>query len=330
MNFFRAVSIYRIDLIDPGCEAMTIRSFEQAEKAAEEIAGTVGPRKISVLGAENKEFLLALKEAYRRGYAEPVLIGNEKKIRDIAGEISFDISKFRVINERDPQEIAERGVRLAADGETDFILRAYIGGPPLYRSLIRASSKGGVKRQICVLGLIQFPVLPKLIGFADIGITVNPGFGAKMEILKDAVGMFSRLGYESPQVGLLAARRGVNDNLDSIADAARIREAFAKGELPACSLVEGSSLSDFLLGPEGFIESIDRIDYSRIPDIMIIADLDFGNILAKIESIAERDFASGVRRHAFILGTGMPIVIPSRSDTHKTIITDIALGVLIS
>jgi len=31
-----------------------------------------------------------------------------------------------------------------------------------------------------------------------------------------------------------------------------------------------------------------------------------------------------------VLGAGIPTVIPSRADTHKTIITDIALGVLIS
>jgi hypothetical protein len=30
------------------------------------------------------------------------------------------------------------------------------------------------------------------------------------------------------------------------------------------------------------------------------------------------------------VGAGIPTVIPSRADTHKTIITDIALGVLIS
>lgn len=177
---------------------------------------------------------------------------------------------------------------------------------------------------------MQFPLLPKLIAFADIGITVDPDFRAKMEIIRSAVGMFSRLGYESPQVGLVTARRGLNESLNSIADAERIRQAHARGELPPCSIVEGLSFSDFLLGPEGFFEGPGSIDYSRVPDIMIISDLDFGNIIAKIETIAERDFSSGIRRHAFILGTGLPFVIPSRSDTHRTIITDIALGVLIS
>lgn len=310
---------------------MNIMTFTEAEKAAEEIAGKSGPKRISVLGAESREFLLALKEAHQRGLAEPILIGNEKKIRDMAGEISFDVSKFRIIDATGPMETAGQGVRFVAQGEADFILRAHIDGPPLYRTLIRSSSQGGGdRRQICVLAMMQFPFLPKIVGFADIGITVNPDFKAKMDILKSAVGMFLRLGYERPRVGLITARRGLNDGLESVADAARIRDAFSQGELPACSLAEGLSLSDFLLGPEGFLESFDRIDYSRIPEVMIISDLDFGNIISKVESIAERDFFSGHKRHAFILGAGMPIVIPSRSDNRETIITDIALGVLIS
>lgn len=305
---------------------MVIRSFEEVE----EIARKVGPKKVSVLGAENREFLLALKEAYQRGYAEPVLIGDEKKIREIAEEISFDVSKFVIIDTRDPQEIADRGVQLATMGETDFILRGYIDSPPFYRSLIRAASKRGLKGKISGVAPMQFPLLPKLIALTDTGLNVAPDVEAKIEIIKNAVALFSRLGYEKPQVGIIAARRGLNDELDSVSDAVKIREAFAKGEFPECCIVEGLSLSDFFLGEDGFLEGLDDIDYSRIPDILLAHNLEFGNIFAKIDSIAERDFFSGVTRIGIIMGAGIPTVIPSRSDTHRMILTDIALGVLIS
>ncbi len=306
----------------------TLRSFEEAEHIAGEVARSSGPKKVSVVGAESREFLLALKEAYERGYAEPLLIGDEEKIRKIAEEIGFDISKFDVFDERASQKKAERGVQLALEGQADFILRAWIEGPPLYRTLIRASSKKGRKKQICAVGLMQFRPLPKLIGVADIAITVAPDFSAKMGILKNAMFMFSRLGYDSPQVGIIATNRELNDRLDSISDAGKIREAFAEQGLP--TPVEGSSLSDFLLGREGFLEGFDKVDYSRIPDILLVHNLDFGNVFVKIDSMGERDIFTGYRRHAFIMGAGIPIVIPSRSDSHKTIITDIALGVLVS
>lgn len=83
-----------------------IKSFTDVEQAA---LG-VGTKKASVLRAENREFLLALKEACGRGYIEPILIGNKSEIRKIADEIEFDIGGFQLIDENDPQEIANKGV----------------------------------------------------------------------------------------------------------------------------------------------------------------------------------------------------------------------------
>ncbi|MGV8058712.1 MAG: phosphate acyltransferase [Smithellaceae bacterium] len=305
---------------------MVIRNFEEVEERARK----TGPKKVSVLGAESKEFLLALKEAHRRNYAEPVLLGDGKKIRKIAEEISFDISKFVVIDSRDPLEIVEKGVHLVTTGETDFVLRGYIDSPAFYRSLISAASKRGPKGQICAVAMMQFPLLPKIIALTDTGMAVAPDAEAKMEIIKNTVDLFFHLGYESPQVGIIAARRELNDQLNSVSDAVKIREAFARGELPECRIVEGLSLSDFLFGAEGFLEDFDDIDYSRIPDILLVHNLEFGNIFGKINNIAERDFFSGVRRQGVIMGAGIPTVISSRADTHKSILTDIALGVLIS
>lgn len=309
---------------------MLMRSFEEAKERAGEIAKKGGPKKVSVLGAHSREFLLALKEAWSRGYAEPVLIGDERKIREIAEEINFDISKFTVINLKDPQKIADRGVELVERGKADFVLRGYIEGAPAYRSLISTSSKRGLKKQISVVALMQFPSLSKLIGLTDPGINIAPDFKAKTGIIKNAIDLFHHFGYECPQVGIIAARRWMNDELDSISDAVRIRKVFVKGEFPECCFSEGLSLSDFLLGTEGFLEGFDEIDYSRIPDIILVDNLEFGNIYGKISSIAERDFFSNVRKHGIIVGAGIPAVVPSRADTHNVILTDIAIGVLIS
>lgn len=301
---------------------MIIRDFDEAE----EFARKVGPKKVSVLKADNREFLLALKEAHQRGYIEPVIIGDEEKIRAIAEDVRFDISKFAVINSRDPQEIADRGVSLFETGETQFILRGYIDGPPLYRSLIKYSHK----KQISACALMKFPGLPKLIGLTDTGLAVAPDFKAKIEIIKNALELFYKLGCESPTVGIIAAQRELHSNLRSVSDAVRIKDAFEKGDLSGCRIVTGLSISDFLLGGKGSLEEFNEIDYSQIPDILLVHNLESGNIFVKIESIAEKDFFSGIRRHGIILGSGIPTVVPSRSDSHETIITDIALGVLIS
>jgi phosphate butyryltransferase len=226
--------------------------------------------------------------------------------------------------------MADRGVQLAVSGETDFILRGFIDGSFLYKSLIRASSNGGIKKQICGVGLLHFPMLPKIIGISDPGVTVAPDIKQKIEIIKNCVELFNRLGYQYPKVGILCARQELEDDLESISDAAKIREAFEKSELPGCNLVDGLSLSDFFLGEGGYLRSFDEIDYNLIPDILLLHNIEIGNIFVKIFTIAARDFFSGARMYGFVMGAGITTIIPSRADTHKSILTDIALGVLIS
>ncbi len=300
-----------------------IRSFAEAEKAA----GKVGAKRISVLRAEDREFLLALKEAYRRGYGEPILIGDGSKIRMIADEIEFDISRFQLVDEKDPQEMAHTGVRLVLSGDAHVVLRGHIDGHYLFRALIKSL---GVKKQISVVALLQISALQKLIGMTDPGINIAPGHREKIALIQNAVALFTRLGYDNPRVGILTAGRGLNTKLDSVADAMEINNALSRGELTGCAIDEGLCLSDFLLGKEGFLESSEKINFSMTPDILLAHNLEFANIFSKIDALSPQHYFAGFRRHGIIVGAGIPISIPSRSDRHDTIITDIALGVLLA
>lgn len=300
-----------------------IRSFAEAEEVAEK----VGAKRISVLRAEDREFLLALKEAHRRGYGEPILIGDGSKIRMIADKIGFDISRFQLVDERDPQEMAYIAVCLVSSGDAHMILRGHIDGHYLFRALIKSP---GVKRRISVVALIQLPALPKLIGMTDPGINIAPRASEKIVLIQNAVDLFSRLGHDNPRVGILTAGRGMNTDLDSVADAMEIKNALSRGELTGCTIDEGLCLSDFILGKEGILENHDEIDLSLIPDILLAHNLEFANIFSKIDSLSEKDYFRGFIRHGVIMGAGMPVTIPSRADMHDTIITDIALGVLLA
>ena len=302
-----------------------IRSFAGAEAAAAKI----GPKRISVMRAENREFLLALKEAYSRGYGEPILIGSEPEIRRIADEIEFDIGCFQLINEKDSQEIAYKAVQLVSSGDAQLVLRGHIDGYFMFRSLIRSASMSGIKRRISVVALFQLPLLPRFVGMTDPGVTMAPDFQEKIEIIQNAVDIFSHLGYDTPRIGILTAGRGLNTNLDSVTDAIKIRDTLSRGELTGCTIEDGLCLSDFFLGKDGFLESHEVIDLSLIPDILLVHNLEIANMFSKIDTLPLNYF-SGWARHGILMSGGIPVTIPSRSDRHDTIITAIALGVCIA
>ncbi|MDZ7346789.1 MAG: phosphate acyltransferase, partial [candidate division KSB1 bacterium] len=57
------------------------------------------PKKtIAVAMAESEEVLKAVSHAYKEGIAEAVLVGNKRKIVEIAQEFEIDISHFDIVN----------------------------------------------------------------------------------------------------------------------------------------------------------------------------------------------------------------------------------------
>ena len=53
---------------------------------------------LSVAAAEDKEVLQAIKDAVEKDIIEPILIGDENKIKLLSGDIGFNLSGIKIIN----------------------------------------------------------------------------------------------------------------------------------------------------------------------------------------------------------------------------------------
>ena len=73
-------------------------------------------KKISVAAADDDNVLEAIKIAKEQGIADSILVGDEKKIREIAKSINMDLSQFEVINAPDPASAAKIAVKIVHDG----------------------------------------------------------------------------------------------------------------------------------------------------------------------------------------------------------------------
>ena len=83
-------------------------------------------KKIAVAAAEDDFVLEALKIAKDEGLAESILVGDEKKIKEIAKTINMDLSQFKVIDQPDPPSAAKVAVKLVHDGEADMYMKGLI------------------------------------------------------------------------------------------------------------------------------------------------------------------------------------------------------------
>ena len=79
-----------------------------------------GKKKIAVAAAQDDAVLEAVREAKARGIADAVLVGDEKKIREIAAKLDMDLSEYEIIDEPDMAQAALKAVKLAHHGEVDM------------------------------------------------------------------------------------------------------------------------------------------------------------------------------------------------------------------
>jgi phosphate butyryltransferase len=298
-----------------------IRTFEDLDRLAPE----KGPKKFIVLAPEDEEFMLAVKHSWQRGYIEPVLIGSRDKIERLAGQVEFDIAPFEKIFESDRQGIADLAISMLFAGDVDMAGKGQIPTAFIYRSIIREESKIRKGTMVSVVSLWDIAGLGHLTSLTDAGVNINPDYESKLEIIKNAVFLFHLLGYPKPRISVLSGQREIGGTLESYRDFTKLREAAQGGELGSCEIMEATSLAEiFLPGKKTFSRYSDiNIGKADFPEIMLMPNLSTGNILVKLDFVIPR-----VRRRSLVMTSRGPVLIPSRSDFHDSIVGEIALGVV--
>ena len=288
------------------------------------LAKEKGPKRLAVLAPEDGEFMLAVKQSWQNGYIEPVLIGNREKMERVADEVEFDISHVEKIFEVNRQAITNLGTSMLFAGEVDMESKGQIPTSFLYRSIIREEAKAGTGRTISVTSFWEIPKLNRLIAFTDTGVNINPDFSAKVEVIKNAVFLFHLLGYPRPRISILSGQREIGGSVDSYQDAELLKKTAASGDLGECEITPATSFSDIFLGHKRRLARYEDIDITNLPEILLVPNLDTGNILVKL------DFFLNVTRRSVIVSSKGPVIVPSRSDFSDSIVGEIAMGVVVA
>jgi phosphate butyryltransferase len=281
------------------------------------------PVKLAALAAHERECMLTIKLAFERGYVIPCLVGDPKKIKRMAGQIGLDLTSIEVIKEKESADIAHRGVEMLFQGEVDIASKGHIPTAFIYKSIIIQEKRLGRKKNISVNTLWEIPGVDHLISLTDTGVSITPNYTAKKAIIRDAVLLMHLFGYARPRITVLSAYTGTNQMSVSFQDAGRLKQELSGKLKPDFEFTQGNSLADVLLGNRGDAYNFSRVSYHDMPHIFLIPNLDAGNILSKL------DFILPVARRSLVITSKGPVIIPSRSDTHISIVGEIALGVAV-
>lgn len=282
------------------------------------------PMSLVALAADEEEFLRTVKYASEQGYIQPTIIGDSEKLRRTADHIEFDLTNVAIIEEKEPQAIADKGIDMLFSPDAYIPMKGHIPTAYVYRAIIRKERSIGGKDTISVNTLWDIPGVSHLVSITDTGVSIHPDYETKRRIIKDAVDLMHILGYHRPKVAVLSAYNGFTDVLDSFIDAKRLQDEALGGNFGECDLLPETSLTDILAGGKGAFFEFDPAALEKTPHVLVVPHLDAGNILSKL------DFILDVTRRSLVMTSKGPVIIPSRSDTHKVIVGEVALGVVVA
>lgn len=263
-------------------------------------------------------------QAYQEGILEPLLIGPEAEIKQIAADNHLDISALKIIDVKDDVAAAAKSAELAGNGTVHCLVKGSLHTDVMMHAVMQPEYKLRTQRLISSCGLIHLPSYDRLIFLADMVMNIAPTLEQKVQIIQNSVDMARALGWEKPKVAVIAAVEVVNLKIPATTDAAILSKMADRGQITDC-IVDGPIDLDIAISPESA-----KIKHFKSPimgdaDILILPDLQSANPLYKALV-----FMSGGDAADVILGAKVPIIVTSRSDDEQTRIHSIAAAALIA
>ena len=280
------------------------------------------PIRTAVVHPVDRNSLLGAIDAARAGLIVPVLVGPETKIRAVAAAESVDLALYAVVATRHSHEAAERAVAMVRAGEVEALMKGSLHTDELMHEVVAKETGIRTARRLSHVFVVDVPTYARLLFITDAAINIAPDLDAKRDIVQNAIDLARVLGIAEPKVAVLSAVETVSPEIRSTIDAAALCKMAERGQITG-GVLDGPLAFDNAVSEEAArVKGIESPVAGRA-DILVVPDLESGNMLAKqLEYLGEAQSA-GV-----VLGARVPIVLTSRADSPLTRMTSCAVALL--
>ena len=297
-------------------------SFDEILKKVNECS----TKKLSVAAAQDEPVLEAVAEAKKRGIADPILVGDEAKIREIAAGLNIDLTGMEIINEPDPAEASLKAVKLVHDGEADMYMKGILDTKTFLRSVLNKDvglRTGGTLSHVAVF---EMKDIDHLLFLTDVAFIPYPTLEDKEAMINYTVEVANACGIEMPKVAPLAAVEVVNPKMPCCVEADQLTKWNEEGRISNC-IVDGPLSMDLAIDPEASRHKAGAASRKIVgnADILLFPDIHAGNLVYKTMVRTP-----GCKNGCLLTGTKAPVILTSRSDSFETKINSIALAAVVS
>jgi phosphotransacetylase len=261
-------------------------------------------------------------EAASLGLITPILVGPAKKIEEVAGASGASLGKTRIVDAAHSHASAAAAVALVRSGEAELLMKGSLHTDELLGAVVARETGLRTGRRISHVFLMDVPTYHKVLVVTDAAINIAPTLEDKADICQNAVDLCVLLGVERPKVAVLAAVETVNSKMSATIDAACLCKMADRGQIKH-AIVDGPLAFDNAISKDAARIKGIASEVAGDPDILLVPDLEAGNILAK-----QLSFLANADSAGLVLGARVPIILTSRADTVRARIASCAVAML--
>lgn len=279
------------------------------------------PRGTVVIAAAHTASVLdAAILAKREALAESLLVGDKAAILELLNKMAPELSQsFEIIDTGDDLvKAAKTSVAMVREGRANLILKGKTDTSVLLRAVL--DKEHGLRKSDVISDVLAYEHPDGLRLMSDGGINILPELSDKLAIIKNAVNVAHALNNPLPKVALISAVEVVNPKMPATLDAALLAKMNERGQIPGC-IVEGPLAFDNAVDAAAAKTKGITSPVGGAADIFIVPNIEAGNIFGKMLT-----YYCKYRVAHVVMGTMVPILIPSRADDGETKMLCMALG----
>jgi phosphate acetyltransferase len=263
-------------------------------------------------------------EAAHLRLIDPILVGPEERIRAVAARSDLDITGMEIVASEHSHDSADKAVGLVTMGRVEALMKGSLHTDELMGAVVSRQAGIRTARRISHCFIMDVPRHPDALIITDAAVNIAPTLEDKVDIVQNAIDLANAMGVPEVRVALLSAMETVNPKVPSTVEAAALCKMADRGQITG-ALLDGPLALDNAISPEAAsIKQIASAVAGRA-NILVVPDLEAGNMLAKSLSFLAHADAAGI-----VLGARVPIILTSRADSLLTRLASCAVAVLVA
>jgi len=281
------------------------------------------PIRTAIVHPVDENALMGTVEAAQANLIVPILVGPVDRIRAVAETLDVNITEYELIPTEHSHEAAEKAVALARAGQVEAIMKGSLHTDELMHSVVAPGIGLTTARRMSHVFIMDVPTYPRPLFLTDAALNIYPDLEAKRDIIQNAIDLAHVLGIDVPKVAILSAVETINPKLKTTLEAAALCKMADRGQITG-GILDGPLAFDNAVSTEaarikGIVSPV-----AGLADILVVPDLESGNMLAKqLEYLAE------AQNTGIVLGARTPLVLTSRADSALSHMASCALALLL-